>query len=164
MVSALDPYNRSRVAEQLHQFLDAERNDLISQKVSTCLDDSGKRKKFKGGKEKGSFTGNRLMVWLEGHPEKLTKSWSNKSQCQYAIHLAIKIHQSGIATDDGRVPSVLILTPYSQATSETRRMLKQIHPAEYCAERVSVRTIDDAQGAEADFVVTAFINTKGGFL
>lgn len=35
---------------------------------------------------------------------------------------------------------------------------------EICKDRVHVRTIDGAQGAEADFVITAFINTDGGFL
>lgn len=131
--------NLSAPAERLHDFL--------SENV------------LKGG----NMDGNRVTIFNAGTPTKQGTSWSNESQCNLALHIASKIHHAGITNDKGQLVSILITTPYAQATRNARRLLARMSDWEVCKELVDVRTIDNAQGSEYDVVITCYIRA-GGFL
>lgn len=166
MVAARDPGICGATASKLHEFLSMERTNLMSQRVTVSKADTrnGKKGLSKFGKETGDFAGNRLTVWMEGTPEQYTKSWTNLPQCEYALHLAAKVQQSGIPNRNGEVLGVMIITPYADAATDLRRLARKMGPWEHCREKLRICTIDEAHGDEEDFVITAFINPNGGFL
>lgn len=109
--------------------------------------------------------GSRLTVLMDGTPTISKTSWTNLGQINFALHLASELHKNGVKNDNGELLSVLILTPYAQASRDGNRALREMSPAEICKSRVVFCTIDAAQGAEADFVITIYtVGDRGGFL
>lgn len=109
-------------------------------------------------------SGTRATITMTGNPRKSGMSWENPAQCTLALHLAAKLHQAGIVDEAGKLVSILISTPYSQATREALRMFNAMSDWEICKDRVSIRTIDGSQGSEYDMVIDCMIVEKGGFL
>lgn len=110
------------------------------------------------------LNGTRATIFMAGNPVQQGTSWENNAQCQLALHLAATMHQRGFADEKGNLVSILISTPYAQATRSAIRLLKRMSPWEICKSRVDVRTIDNSQGSEYDVTITPFIHEKGGFL
>lgn len=162
------------LVQDFRNFLEDLRDELAAQKVRVVGDDNKAR--MKSGKKQGPLESNRLTVLMDGNPDRPTNSWSNTEQCRFALHVATRLHQSAVklplsSGDDNptglrhELPSIFIMTPYSMAAHELRRMLRALSDAEICKAKVSVKTIDDAQGDEADFAITVYaIGEAGGFL
>lgn len=147
MESSFDVNDMTPVVEDIHRFL----NENIA---GRNYEDIARR-----------ISGTRLTIWHEGDHQKWGTSWTNPSQINLAVHLASRLHTSGLVNEDGNLLSILIATPYAQATRDARRAVAALSPWEICHQRIDVRTIDGAQGNEYDFTITAYIvGPKGGFL
>lgn len=107
----------------------------------------------------------RATVWYEGDPMKSGTSWTNTSQINLALHYASRIHTSGLTDDKGDLVSILISTPYAQATRDMRRAAAAMSPWEICKGKLDIMTIDGSRGSEFDVTITPYIvGVGGGFL
>lgn len=118
-----------------------------------------------GKVKNGDMRGLRLTVYMEGTPTISGRSWTNQGQINLAIHGASSIHMAVLKNEKGELLKILILTPYAQANRDVNRKLAEVSPWDICKAQVSGCTIDAAQGAEADLVITAYIaGDRGGFV
>lgn len=109
-------------------------------------------------RNKGSEV-SRLVVVLRdtGPPESVQTSWYHPEHQRWTMRLVSKLLQDPqFLHTNGKDPgSILIMSPYRQALFEYRKAIKELKRKfpEHEKRIVEPRTVDTAQGYEADFVV-----------
>lgn len=113
----------------------------------------------------GSWS-SRLIVVLRGigAPTNVQESWYHPRHHRWVMNLVSKLlRDRNFRQPDGREQgTILIMAPYKAASFEYRKAIKELRAASHRVNtsKVEARTIDTAQGHEADFVILDLVRNK----
>ncbi|KAK2591096.1 hypothetical protein QQS21_011207 [Conoideocrella luteorostrata] len=113
--------------------------------------------------------GNHLIMTIDSNETRVGNSYTNESEARLAAEIARFVVQDlqlprsedlRSQRNPIRAGQVLIVTPYKQQKYLIQSYIDEISDHEMHPDLVSVRTVDDSAGAEAEFVIFSLVRSS----
>lgn len=137
---------------------------MVSDRLDTPTEDENRALDWLHSKGDEDASGPRLWINVTGRTEEKRVSTKNDTFANIVVELVISAFKKKLSRKGDRF-QILIMSPYSAQVALIKHKLALLSPMEYCAEKVEVRTVWDAQGHEGDLAIVDWTRSEGpGFI